>query len=298
MNLDQLHVFLVVARHLHFSQAAEELFITQPAVSAAISKLEAGFGVKLFHRIGRRVELTDAGRFLAEEGALLIDRVDQLERRLLEFNALRRGVLSLASSFTVGNYWLPSRLAAFRERYPSIELNCSLGNAELVQDGTRKGQFDLGFISGSLTPQRDERLTADQVGLERLVVVVAPGHRWYGTESLTLDRLAESPWILREKGSGAQQMFEGALARAQVRLHDLPIALVLNSSEMVKAVVLGGTGAAALPETMVNHEIHLQLLWPVAVIGLEMEQPILMVKHQQRQQSRLISAFEDLVKQF
>lgn len=113
MNLDQLHVFLVVSRHLHFSRAAEELFITQPAVSAAISKLESSFGVKLFHRIGRRVELTDAGRFLAEEGALLSDRVDQLERRLLEFNALRRGVLSLAASFTVGTTgcrrgWQPS----------------------------------------------------------------------------------------------------------------------------------------------------------------------------------------------
>jgi DNA-binding transcriptional LysR family regulator len=120
MNLDQLQVFLAVARHLHFSRAAEELFITQPAVSASVAKLESQYGVKLFHRIGRRVELTDAGRFLLGEGPRLLDGVDRLERGLQEFNDLRRGVLSLGASFTVGNYWLPSRLTRFGERYPEI----------------------------------------------------------------------------------------------------------------------------------------------------------------------------------
>ena len=104
MHFDQLRVFLSVARHLHFSRAAEELYISQPAVSASVAKLESHYGVRLFLRIGRRVELTDAGRFLRQEGLRLLDHVALVERGLQEFQALRRGVISLGASLTVGNY--------------------------------------------------------------------------------------------------------------------------------------------------------------------------------------------------
>jgi DNA-binding transcriptional LysR family regulator len=296
MNLDQLNVFLVVSRHLHFSRAADELYITQPAVSAAVAKLEAEFGVKLFHRIGRRVELTDAGRFLVREGERLSDQVHQLERRLLEFNALKRGVLTIGASFTVGNYWLPTALKAFHEAHPAIEVNCGLGNAERVLDGTAKGQFDLGFISGSADHPLPDHLVAEPVGQERLQVVVAQGHPWFGRDRLLAQELHQSPWILRESGSGARQMFEQGLVAIGVALDSLPVGLVLNSSEMVKSIVLQGAGAAALPESMLRHDIALDLLWPVAVEGLAMEQSILMIRHQQRYQSQLLTAFERAVR--
>jgi DNA-binding transcriptional LysR family regulator len=296
MNLDQLQVFLTVSRHLHFSRAADELYITQPAVSAAISKLETEFGVKLFHRIGRRVELTDAGRFLVQEGTHLRDGVELLERRLLEFNALRRGMLSLGASFTVGNYWLAPRLHHFSEAHPGIDLCCEVGNAELVLEGTSKGRFDLGFVSGSLEADHDAQIVVEQVGLERLELVVGRSHPWFGVPCLPAERLAETRWILRERGSGAQQMFELALAGIGIELTDLPVMLVLNSSEMVKAVVLLGKAAAALPGTMVEQDIALDRLWAVKIETLKVEQPILMVKHQQRYQSKLISTFEDLIR--
>lgn len=296
MNLDQLNVFLVVSRHLHFSRAADELYITQPAVSAAVAKLEAEFGVRLFHRIGRRVELTDAGRFLVSEGLRLTEQVHQLERRLLEFNALKRGALTIGASFTVGNYWLPAALKRFHDSHPAIEVQCGLGNAEQVLDGTGKGEFDLGFISGSAVHGLPGSLEGEQVGSERLQVVVAPGHPWFGRAHLQPGELAESFWILRERGSGARQMFEAGLARTGVALESLPVALVLNSSEMVKTIVLNGAGAAALPESMVRHEIALKLLWPVRVEQLEMEEPILMIRHPQRHQSKLLAAFEQAVR--
>ena len=293
MNLDQLQVFMVVSRHLHFSRAADELYITQPAVSASIAKLESGFGVKLFHRIGRRVELTDAGRFLAREGQRLLEQVNQLERRLLEFNALKRGVITIGASFTVGNYWLPAALKRFHDTHPSIEVQCGLGNAEQVLEGTARGEYDLGFISGSQEDPLPEQLAAEPVGAERLQIVVAPGHPWFGQERLEARQLMSSVWVLRERGSGARQMFADGLAKLAISLDSLPVSLVLNSSEMVKSVVLHGGGAAALPESMVRHEIALQLLWPVAVDDLTMEQSILMIRHPQRHQSVVISAFEE-----
>ena len=292
MNLDQLQVFLVVSRHLHFSRAAEELYITQPAVSASIAKLEGLFGVKLFHRIGRRVELTDAGRFLAREGQRLLEQVNQLERRLLEFNALKRGVLTLGASFTVGNYWLPSALKQFYDAHPGIQVQCGLGNAEQVLEGTARGEYDLGFISGSQREPLPDQLVVEPVGQESLQIVVAQGHPWFGLEQLEPRQLQASPWVMRERGSGARQMFADGLQHLQISLDSLPVSLVLTSSEMVKSVILHGGGAAALPESMVRHEITLNLLWPVPVEGLAMAQSILMIRHAQRHQSALIQAFE------
>jgi DNA-binding transcriptional LysR family regulator len=302
MNLDQLQVFLAVARHLHFSRAAEELFITQPAVSASVAKLESQYGVKLFHRIGRRVELTDAGRFLLGEGPRLLDGVDRLERGLQEFNDLRRGVLSLGASFTVGNYWLPSRLTRFGERYPEIELLCSLGNADQVLDGTARGQYDLCFLTGwahrDHAPDLEAHLSAIEVGQERLQVVVGASHPWYGITPIPSAELCRSPWIVRERGSGAQRLFEVLLRQAGVDPASLEVRLVLNSSEMVKTVVLAGSGAAALPESMVRSDLAQGLLWAVEIEGrIQASQPIWMVKHDQRYPSALLRAFEAVIQE-
>jgi DNA-binding transcriptional LysR family regulator len=298
MNFDQLNVFLCVSRHLHFSRAAEELYITQPAVSASIAKLENDYGVKLFHRIGRRVELTDVGQFLVQEGSLLRDAVSQLERHLQEFNALTRGSLSIGASFTVGNYWLPQPLKRFHDQFPSIGLNCGLANAEQVLEGTSKGAFDLGFLSGNDQAELPSPLRAEAVGTERLQVVVARSHPWYGITTLKPDQLKQSPWILRESGSGARQMLARGLENVGLDLEALPHTLVLTSSEMVKAVVLQGGAAAALPEPMVRQEIDLGLLWPVSVEDLKMEQAILMVNHAGRHQSQLLLSFEEVVRQW
>lgn len=301
MNLDQLRVFLAVARHLHFSRAADELYVTQPAVSAAVAKLENHYGVRLFHRIGRRVEITDVGRFLAVEGARLLERVDLLERGLQDFNNLQRGVLSLGASLTVGNYWLPSRIKAFWDRHAGIELRCSLANAEQVLEGTAQGQFDLCFLSGwpdGGPPLLEaELLSAEEVGQEQLLVVVGRGHPWFGLTQLRPEQLCESAWVMRERGSGAQALLDGVLTEVDVPPETLNVTLVLNSSEMVKAIVLEGGAAAALPETMVRQEVELGLLWPMPIEGCTRHrQPIWMVKHRQRYGSRLLLAFEELVR--
>lgn len=301
MNLDQLRMFLAVARHRHFSRAADELYVTQPAVSAAVAKLENQYGVRLFHRIGRRVEITDVGQFLAIEGERLLEKVTHLERGLQDFNNLQRGVLSLGASLTVGNYWLPSRIKSFWDHHAGIELRCSLANAEQVLEGTAQGQYDLSFLSG--WPEgcqsflESELLSAEEVGQELLLVVVGVGHPWFGLPVLEAEQLKDSNWVMREQGSGAQSLLDGVLREVGMPADMLNVTLVLNSSEMVKAVVLEGGAAAALPETMVRQEVELGLLWPMPIKGCQgHRQPIWMVKHRQRYDSRLLLAFEDFVR--
>jgi DNA-binding transcriptional LysR family regulator len=297
MNLDQLVVFLSVARHLHFSRAADELHLTQPAVSASVARLESSYGVALFHRIGRRVKLTDAGRFLQVEGQRLLERVDLLERGLMDFHALRQGELQLGASFTVGNYWLPTYLQAFHERYPGVALHCTLANAAQILEGTAEGRFDLGFVSGvsdaELALEGGSDLVLEQVGSERLQLVVGPGHPWFGRASLEPAQLRQARWVMREAGSGSQRMLMQWLAAGGLTPEDLEVSLVLTSSEMVKAVVSTGTAVAALPGTMVAQDMALGQLWPLQINGLAGgAQPIWMLKHPQRYQSQVLTAFE------
>jgi len=148
MTLDQLEIFLAVAQHLHFTRAAEALYITQPSVSAAIQSLEKQYGVELFNRVGRRVELTQAGQLLQSEAQKVLDQVALVERGLRELNDLQRGELNLGASQTIGNYWLPSFISRFKRQYPNIRVDCTLGNTEAIATGTVTGLFDLGLVEG------------------------------------------------------------------------------------------------------------------------------------------------------
>lgn len=302
MTLEQLRIFLAVVEHLHFTRAAEELYITQPAVSAAVQCLEKEYSVKLFHRVGRRIEITDAGRILQIEAQKILDQVTLTERGLYELNNLKRGELRLGSSLTIGNYWLPGRISEFKRQYPGIHVNCVVANAEEISEGTASGSFDLGLITGEVKPSLRETLDQQVVGKDRLQIIVGRTHPWYKQQKITLADLPTSPWVMREPGSGIQQMFEQALKNWGLNPIDLNIVLILNTSEMVKAVVESGVGATAISEMMIQKELLLDSLRTVQVVDsqnghtpLEIGQSVLVLKHRQRFQTRLAMAFEQMI---
>jgi DNA-binding transcriptional LysR family regulator len=303
MTLEQLRIFLAVVENLHFTRAAEELYITQPAVSAAIQSLEREYSVKLFHRVGRRIEVTDAGRLLKLEAQKILEQVALTERGLRELNDLKRGELRLGSSLTIGNYWLPDKISEFQAKYPGISVQCTLANAGEICEGTASGLFDLGVITGEVKSTLKDVLESEVVDSDRLQIVVGKSHPWYERAEITLDQLTTSPWIMRESGSGIQHMFEQALQNWGIALSDLKIVLILSTSEMVKAVVEGGVGAAAISEMMIQKELKLTTLRSVQIVdthnrkkrSLEMAQSVLMIKHRQRFQTRLAIAFEQML---
>lgn len=305
MTLEQLRIFLAVVEHLHFTRAAEELYITQPAVSAAIQSLEREYSVKLFHRVGRRIEITDAGRMLNIEARKILDQVRITERGLRELNNLQRGELRIGSSLTVGNYWLPDKISRFKSEYPGIAVECTLANAEEICEGTASGLFDLGLVTGTLKPSLQDSLDSQKVGNDRLQIVVGRSHPWYHRPQITITELRNTSWVMRESGSGTQQMFEQALQSWGIHPSTLAIVLILTSSEMVKAVVESGSGAAAISEMMIQKELQLGTLGAVQVVDdqttalykLEMAQAVVLLKHRQRFQTRLAIAFSEMLTQ-
>lgn len=302
MTLEQLRIFLAVVEHLHFTRAAEELYITQPAVSAAVQSLEKEYSVRLFHRVGRRIEITDAGRLLQIEAQKILDQVALTERGLHELNNLQRGELRLGSSLTIGNYWLPEKISEFKRRHPGITVNCVVANAEEICEGTASGLFDLGLVTGEVRPALRETLEQQVVGSDRLQIIVGQAHPWYDQQIVTLEDLTTTSWVMREAGSGTQQMFEQTLQCWGLNPAELDVVLVLSTSEMVKAVVESGVGAAAISEMMIQKELQLNSLRAVQVLNpqdkpkpLEIIQSVLMLKHRQRFQTRLSLAFEQML---
>jgi DNA-binding transcriptional LysR family regulator len=291
LNLDQVHIFLSVAKHLHFSKAADELYISQPAVSATIAKLESQLGFPLFHRIGRRVELTEAGSFLQREGQRLIAQAQELHRQLEDFSGMQRGSLHLGASFTVGNYWLPLHLARFRARYPAIDIHCQLGNAEAILEGTNAGCFDLGLLTG-----RPPSGNACEVGRESLTLVVGRSHPWFGQRAQKPTHLLDTPWLLREPGSGTRQMLERCLVDIGLSIDQLKAYQELHSNEMVKTMVGTSPALGALPASMVAQDIAAERLWPITLKGHTLRaEAIWMVRSPHRQDSQLMSRFEALL---
>ncbi|HAG83716.1 MAG TPA: LysR family transcriptional regulator [Cyanobacteria bacterium UBA12227] len=303
MTLEQLRIFLAVAEHLHFTRAAEELYITQPAVSAAIQNLEEQYGVKLFHRIGRHIEITEAGKLLQVEAQKILDQVTLTERGLRELNNLQRGELKLGSSLTIGNYWLPQKISQFKRQYPHISVDCTLANTEAICTGTATGQFDLGLVEGVVQPAVKNSLEEEVVGGDRLLIVVGQSHPWFERKEILLTELSITDWVMRESGSGTQQRFEETLQDWGIQPAELDIILVLNSGEMVKAVVESGVGATAISELMVEKELQLDTLRSLKIIDnrkkpsaiVEIVRPFLKLKHRQRFQTRLSQAFEQML---
>lgn len=308
MTLDQLRIFVAVAEHLHFTRAAQALYISQPAVSAAIQKLEDSYRIQLFHRIGRRIELTEAGLLLQQEAHKVLDQISQIERGLQELNNLQIGQLNLGASLTIGNYWLPPLLSRFKVAYPGVQVCCSLGNTDAIVEGIQAGRHDLALVEGAIKPEDSHSLHQQAFASDRLHIVVGIPHPWYSRAEIGVAELRETAWVMREAGSGTRQRFEQALQHWEIDPAQLRVALVLHSGEMVKMAVENGLGASALSELMVAKELKLGSLRAIRVIPPRnpqtpdpvswvnaLSRPFLLLRHRHRFQSRLSQTFEQML---
>jgi DNA-binding transcriptional LysR family regulator len=287
VTLEQLHVFVAVAERLHFTRAAQALGLTQSAVSAAVHALETRIGMPLFNRIGRHIELTEAGRLFLPEAKAVLNRVGQAEQALAELAGLERGALRLYASQTVGSYWLPRLLHRFAERHPKIALSLAIGNTREVARAVIDGSADLGFVEGDV---EDPLLAPIPIGGDRLVLVVGARHPLASRRSLDPEHLMRLRWVLRERGSGTRQVFEAALQeRYGFDPAALEIAWTLPSNEAVRAAVEAGAGATVISSLVAaaglaaGRLVELPLKFP--------ERRFTALRHGDRRRSHAESAF-------
>lgn len=291
MTLDQLRVFVAVAERQHVTEAARALNLAQSAASSAIATLEARHGTKLFNRIGRNIELTEAGRAFLQEARAVLARAEAAELALVEFSNLKRGVLSVQASQTIAGYWLPRHLAAFRQAYPFIDIRLNIGNTAQVVAAIEDGSSELGFVEGAC---HSEQLIRTPVARDQLIVVVGPEHELATRKRLTLADVTKIDWVLRERGSGTRSVFEDALAKLGVELRSLHVVLELPSNEAVRAAVEAGLGATAISASVAVASFEAGLLQQVDFRLPEREFHVL--KHRDRHASRAAEAFLEMLK--
>ena len=260
MTLEQLRVFVAVAERQHVTRAAEALNLTQSAVSAAIAALEGRHETKLFNRVGRGIELTEAGRLFLTEAKAILSRVQAAELALAELSGLKSGTLSVQASQTIASFWLPRHLVAFRRAYPRIDIRLSIGNSAQVAAAIHAGIAELGFVEGEVF---DPALLSRPVARDQMIVVVGADHPWAGRKIVKAAEITETEWVLREQGSGTRSVFEQALTGLGIRLTDLRIAMELPSNEAVRAAVEAGMGATAISASVVASSIEAGLLHAV-----------------------------------
>jgi DNA-binding transcriptional LysR family regulator len=290
MTLDQLRIFIAVAERQHVTHAAEALNLAQSAASHAIASLEDRHETKLFNRIGRHIELTDAGQAFLKEARAVLATVEAAELALMEFSNLRRGVLSVQASQTIANYWLPRHLAAFRRACPQIEIRASIGNTAQVATAVENRETELGFVEGAI---HSEQLTSSTVARDQIIVVAAPDHQLLKRKPITPRDLMEVEWVLRERGSGTRSVFEAALVEFGLDVRLLRVALEFPSNEGVRAAVEAGLGAAAISASVAAPSLEAGLLQQIDFRLPEREFYVL--THRDRHPSRAARAFLEML---
>lgn len=285
MNSYHLQVFLSVASKLSYSRAAEELLVSQPAVSRHVHSLEKEVGAQLLGQVGNRVYLTEAGKIVYEYARKLAFVEEEMKRALAELENMERGYLRLGASSTPGVYLLPPIVARYRERYPGIEVSVKVTNCGQIVAGVLQNELDLGFLGGTPT---DPALEVRPYVHDGLLLVCSPSHAFAQAESVTPEEMVQEPFVLREQASCTRWMLEEELAPRALQLRK---AMELNGSEAVKRAVAAGVGVAVVSEHSVEYEIEHGLLHGLKIEGLSLEREMSVISHREVRLSAAAVAF-------
>jgi DNA-binding transcriptional LysR family regulator len=290
MTFEQLNIFVAVAEREHLTRAAEAIGLTPSAVSSSIKTLEAFYNVELFHRVGRRIELTDSGRAFLGEAKATLARARNAELILSEMGGLTRGEITICASQTIASYWLPPILMSFKRLYPGVSLQLEVGNTKTVTRNVLEGLAEIGFIEGAID---EPALSVQPVVADKLLVVTGPSHPFADGRLVSAkDIVSGTAWVLREQGSGTRSAFESAIAAMGIRPEELSVVLELPSNEAVVSAARAGGCATAVSGSVASLFLHQGLL---VRSGIDLPaRSFALLRHKERHRSRAATELERL----
>lgn len=262
----RIRVFRVVAHHLNFSRAAEELLLTQPAVTQQIKTLEDEFGVPLFDRGGGHISLTPGGEALLPFADKMKALSDEATAAVAGAYGRQAGELTLGASQTIGQYLLPNFVAGFLHSNPKIHIQARSGNTNAMLEALLAREIHLALIEG---PEHRKDVRIEPFMEDHMVLVVPAGHEWANRELKVAD-LATEPMLMREFGSGSRRVVEQALAAAGLKAKDLNVRMELDSTEGLLSAVEAGLGVTFVSRWAVRNQISLGTLKLARVRGLKL----------------------------
>jgi DNA-binding transcriptional LysR family regulator len=292
MTLRQLEIFLAVAREKSFSLAAKKIHLSQPTLSEHISELESELGKQLFFRHGRHrvVKVTEAGRVFEQFAERAVLSVEGARQALADLDGLTHGSVLIGASTTPGLYVLPRMVAAFRTKYPGVDVKLQIANSQTIEGRVRERELDLGIVGGHALRPGQECLAAGM--LDELVLIVSPTHAWAKRRDVTPESLVDEPLLVREEGSATRSVTERALQRVKFR-----VAMELDHTEAIKQGVMAGLGVAFVSLYAVQGEIAAGQLRVLPLRGLRIQRHFHVIHHEARRVTASARAFMELFEQ-
>ncbi len=285
-SLRQLEVFLATAREENVSRAAQSLAMSQSAASGSLRELEQQFGIQLFDRVGKRLQLSELGRQLRPQAESLLDQARAFEETLCgeQFS----GRLEIGATLTIGNYLAVGLIAEFRRRHPAADIGLAVANTETIVDRVASFGLDMGLIEGEVHhPDLETRFWRE----DELQVFAAPDHPLVKTGVLRDEDLLAQAWIVREPGSGTRQTFDRAMHGI---LPDLNIAMELQHTEAIKRAVEAGLGVGCLSRISLADAIRRGTLAPLQVPHRDFHRQFYLINHRRKFQSPMLGEWLQL----
>ncbi len=290
MTIRHLRIFLAVCQNrCNTTQAAREMHMTQPAVSLAIRELERYYGVRLFDRIGRRLQITAAGERLRSFAERINSTFNDMEYQMRNWDEV--GMLRVGASYTIGSQFLPGYIRAFRQRFSEAEVKVQVGPSQQLERGIMTNELDVALIEGvPLEPLLVSRPYAE----DHLAVVGAVGSPFADKRTLSLEQFKRQRFLLREKGSGTRETFDHAVEAAGLSIE--PIWEATSTTALLNAAI-AGIGLAVLPKRMVEPSLRRGEVIELKVEGLEFRRFFYIVYHKDKYLSPAMRVFLSLCRE-
>ena len=260
-------VFLLVAENLSFSKAAEDLFISQPAVTKHIKELESRLNIALFERKGNKIYLTKAGKLIYTDLKKIKQAYQEMEFELGRLNDTFKGVLRVGASSTISQYLIPKVIAAFHKRYPKIELHLLNGNSFEVEQKLFENEIDLGLVENVSSQSSIKYIDFLD---DELVIVTGSNSVYAKKKTLSAEDLQTLPIVLREKGSGTLEVVQKALSKYNIPIDKLNILIHLGSTEAIKNFLCDFDGIAVVSVSSIEKELRLKEITQLELKGIRL----------------------------
>ena len=288
LTLRQLKVFESVARHLSYSRAADELHLTQPAVSMQIKQLEDNINLPVFEQLGKRIFLTEAGQELYQYSRAISQQLADLEVALDELKGMERGKLNI-SVVTTANYFAPHLLAKLCQRYPNVTVSLNVSNRETVLKQLADNLIDLAIMG-----QPPDHLDIDsQSFMENpLVVVAPPNHPLCKEKNIAVKRLASEIFLVRESGSGTRSAMERFFAAHEIKINK---GMETDTTEAIKQAVQAGMGLGIMSRHTVELELETERLKILDIQNFPIMRYWHVVNRKNKRLSNVANTFRDFL---
>lgn len=264
----RLEVFYTVAKELSFTRAANQLFITQPAVTKHIKELEEQYKNKLFDRNGNKIKLTGAGKILFKHAENLLSIYRNIEFEMLALVQQQEGLLRLGASSTIAQYVIVPLIADFKNRFEQTKILLLNGNTQQIEESILNKDIDIAIVEGHI---KNQQISYTQFIKDEIVLVCSKTHPLFNAAEIKAEELLNERFVLREQGSGTLDVIDHALKGIGLKLSSLKVDIHLGSTEAIKTYLSFSPCLAFMSVHAVSKELHDDDLTVIDVKGLSME---------------------------